>query len=111
LPKPGARLRGGSGAHNARVIPRRISLFVGVSGVFHQNALNIILVFAAFTIDSRSARGVIFHSPIRSPAEGVHAMTRKKNRLAPEPANGLVDSDAPFWRGDTAERVLEQRLK
>lgn len=37
-------------------------------------------------------------------------MTRKKNRLAPEPVNGLVDSDAPFWRGDTAERVLEERL-
>lgn len=37
-------------------------------------------------------------------------MTRKKNRLAPKPVNGLVDSDAPYWRGDTAERVLEERL-
>ena len=38
-------------------------------------------------------------------------MKRKSSRLVPRPENGLVDPDAPFWRGDTAERVLKQRLE
>jgi hypothetical protein len=37
-------------------------------------------------------------------------MAKKKKRIAPKTVNGSIDRSAPFWRGDTAERILEQRL-
>lgn len=35
----------------------------------------------------------------------------KKRRVYPHRRNGLFDKDAPFWRGERAEHIVQKRVE